>query len=185
MEKNTVSIEKLIHIAIVGPESTGKSTLSAMLATHYKTCWVKEYAREYIDQLDRPYEEHDLEEIARGQILLENQLRPSANRILICDTNLIVIKVWSEYKYGHCQDWILKEIPRMNYDLHLLTYIDIPWENDPQREHPEKRAYFYDVYKQELEFWNCRYVEIRGNMKDRFNRSVSEINTLLSEHNPL
>lgn len=156
-----------------------------MLATHYKTCWVKEYAREYIDQLKRPYKAHDLVDIAKGQILSEDGMVSSANRILICDTNLIVIKVWSEYKYGYCEEWILNEISRRRYDLHLLTYIDIPWEDDPQREHPDKRAYFYDIYKQEMKFWKFRHAEIRGTMSERFNASVSEINRLLSEINPL
>ena len=185
MEKKPVPIEKPIKIAIVGPESTGKSTLSAMLATHYNTCWVREYARDYIDQLGRPYKETDLDEIARGQILLEDRMESSANRILFCDTNLIVIKIWSEYKYGRCSEWILNEISRRRYDLHLLTYIDIPWEDDPQREHPHKRAYFYDRYKQELEYWRFRHLEIRGNMKKRMHSSVAEINAILSAINPL
>ncbi len=149
------------------------------LADHYSTCWVEEYARAYIDQLNRPYQQHDLEIIANGQLEAEKKKSEQANRILICDTNLIVIKIWSEVKYGSCPDWILDEIATSNYDLHLLTYIDIPWMEDPQREHPDKREYLYLKYKEELEYWGFRYVEIQGNMNERVSKAVSEINSLL------
>ena len=178
MEKNTGAIKDLKKIALVGPESTGKSTLSKELAAYYKTSWVEEYARAYIDQLNRPYRKHDIEEIAKGQIETEKMQARSANKILICDTNLIVIKIWSEHKYGSCPDWIVEEISKSDYDLHLLTYVDIPWKEDPQREHPDKRDYFYKKYKKELEFWNLRYVEIRGDIKERLSNAVSAINAL-------
>lgn len=178
MEKNTGAIKNLKKIAIVGPESTGKSTLSKELAAYYNTSWVEEYARAYIDKLKRPYQEHDLEKIAKGQIEAEKVQARNANKILICDTNLIVIKIWSEHKYGACPDWILEEISISDYDLHLLTYVDTPWIEDPQREHPDKREYFYKKYKEELELRNLRYIEIRGNMKERLFKAVSAINAL-------
>jgi NadR type nicotinamide-nucleotide adenylyltransferase len=178
MEKNTGPIGDLKKIAIVGPESTGKSTLSMMLADHYNTNWVREYAREYIDNLLIPYQKEDLNMIAKGQIEAEDHLAKSANKLLICDTNLIVIKIWSEYKYGSCENWILEEICRRKYDLHLLTYIDIPWENDPQREHPDKREHFFNIYRQELEARKLKYKVVRGSIKERFEFSVSEINAL-------
>ena len=149
------------------------------MAEHYNTCWVEEYARTYIEQLNRPYQKHDLDEIARGQLEAEKRKAELANNILVCDTNLIVIKIWSEYKYGSCPDWIVEEISESKYDLHLLTYIDIPWEDDPQREHPDKRDHLYMKYKEELEFRKFKYVEIKGDMNDRFRTSVSSINYLL------
>jgi len=179
MEKNTGSIENIKKIAIIGPESTGKSTLSRMLAEYFDTCWVREYAREYIDNLTVPYQKPDLDLIAKGQIEMEDQMIKSANKVLICDTNLIVIKIWSEYKYGYCEEWILDEISRREYDLHLLTYIDLPWEDDPQREHPDKRHYFYDIYKAELESRKLKFKEIRGSIEERFKYAVFEINALL------
>ena len=148
------------------------------LAEHYNTCWVEEYARTYIDQLKRPYQKHDLEKIASGQIEAEKKMSEHANNILICDTNLIVIKIWSDIKYGSCPDWIVEEISSSNYDLHLLTYIDIPWEADPQREHPDKRSSLYRKYREELEFRGFKYVEIKGNMNERISRAVSAINAL-------
>ena len=152
--------------------------MSKELATFYNTSWVEEYARAYIDQLKRPYQKHDLEKIAKGQIEAEKVQARYANKILICDTNLIVIKIWSEHKYGSCPEWIVEEISKSDYDLHLLTYVDIPWKEDPQREHPDKRGYFFKKYKEELEFWNLRYIEIRGDMKERFTNAVSAINAL-------
>lgn len=148
------------------------------LAEHYNTCWVEEYARAYINQLKRPYQVHDLEKIARGQLEAERKRSEYANNILICDTNLIVIKIWSDFKYGSCPDWIVEEISRSNYDLHLLTYIDIPWKEDPQREHPDKRDYLYLKYKKELEFRGFKYVEIKGKMNERVSKAVSAINSL-------
>jgi nicotinamide riboside kinase len=149
------------------------------LADYYNTCWVEEYARAYIDQLNRPYQKHDLDKIARGQLDAEKKKSEYANDILICDTNLIVIKIWSDYKYGSCSDWILEEISKSNYNLHLLTYIDIPWKEDPQREHPDKRDFLYMKYKEELEFWGFKYTEIKGNMNERVSKAVSTINALL------
>jgi NadR type nicotinamide-nucleotide adenylyltransferase len=179
MEKDIRKSNSIKKIAIVGPESTGKSTLAKMLARHYNTIWVEEYARKYIDNLSVPYQKHDLDIIAKGQIRSEDELIESANRILICDTNLIVIKIWSEHKYGFCEEWIINELSIRRYHLHLLTYIDLPWEEDPQREHPDKREYFYELYKTELVSRKFPYAEIKGNIQDRFTDSVSAINTLL------
>lgn len=140
----------LKKIVITGPESTGKSTLTRMLAAHYKTDWVKEYARDYLNNLNRDYKEADLLEIARGQIADEDEKSASVTRpFLFCDTDLYVIKVWSEHKYNRCPAWILQQIARRPYDLYLLTCIDTPWEADPQREYPDPdmRAYFFRVYK--------------------------------------
>ncbi len=164
---------------MVGPESTGKSYLSRQLAEHYGTEWVPEFARPYLDEIDRPYKKDDLNQIAIGQIELEDKLMKKANRVLICDTNLLVIKVWSEHKYGHCEEWINAEIKNRHYDLHLLTYIDLPWEDDPQREHPHMREYFYDVYYQLLNNLGLPFVEIRGDYRERFKTAISAVDPLL------
>jgi NadR type nicotinamide-nucleotide adenylyltransferase len=163
----------------VGPESTGKSTLAEALANHFHTEWVKEYAREYIDNLGRPYNQEDLTHIAMGQIKAENELLSRAKRIIICDTNLLVIKIWSEHKYGHCDPEIIKELENRKYDLHLLTNVDIPWQNDPQREHPRLRQYFYDIYLKELQNQKLNYKEIKGDTDQRISSAVFEVKTLL------
>ena len=127
-------------VAIIGPECTGKSELSRYLAEHFETEWVPEYARAYLDKLMHPYTQDDLLKIAHGQLRLEDEYTMDANNFLICDTNLYVIKIWSMFKYGNCQDEILKTIASRKYDLYLLTYVDIPWQEDPLREHPTNNA---------------------------------------------
>lgn len=168
------------RITITGPESTGKSTLSANLATALNTVWVPEYAREYLNQLGRPYEESDLLEIAKGQIRSEDALAKKANNYLICDTDLLVIKIWSEHKYGRCHPWILEQLAQRKYVLHILTYIDIPWEEDPLREHPDLRSYFYQRYKKELETMGVTFIEAKGDPQQRLQQSLETIHSLNS-----
>jgi len=138
------------RIAIIGPECTGKSDLSEFLARFFNTVWVPEFARTYIGNLDRPYDRSDLLTIAKGQLALEDELAAKANELLICDTNLYVIKVWSQFKFGSVDQDILRALEARRYDLYLLTDIDIPWEADPQREHPDKRVELFEMYRNEM-----------------------------------
>lgn len=171
----------MLKVVVIGPESTGKSTLSGQLAAHYQTMWVPEYARQYLEALSRPYEQSDLLHIAKGQLAQEDQLAAQANRLLICDTDLHVIKVWSEHKYGNCDPEILQIIQDRKYDLYLLTYIDIPWEEDPQREHPDPamREYFYNVYRELVMASGVPWVEIRGSLEERIASAIAAVDKLL------
>ncbi len=154
---------------VIGPESTGKSTLSAQLANEFDTLWVPEYARGYLEELGREYTEDDLLQIAKGQVESEDTLVAKANKFLICDTDLHVVKVWSESKFGRCNKWILEEIARREYDLYLLTYIDVLWVDDPLREHPEEgqRHYFYNIYRDIVQQSGLPWADIRGNKEQR------------------
>ena len=143
-------MSEVLKIAITGPESTGKSILAEQLANHYRTPWVPEFARSYIDKLDRPYVAADILTIAKGQLSHERQLLKKATGYLFCDTELIVTKIWNELKYGYCDPWILQNIKKNNYHLFLLCDIDLPWVDDPQREHPHFRKQLFDLYFQEL-----------------------------------
>ncbi len=163
------------RIAIIGPESTGKSTLSEDLAKRFGTFWVPEYAREYLENLGRPYQEADLLEIAKGQKFLEDKLTREAKDYLFCDTTLVVVKVWSEHKYGRCHPWILEHLSAMQYDFFLLTDIDLPWEQDPLREHPHMREHFFEVYRQYLERNGLPYKLIKGNRAQRLKLAVGAI----------
>lgn len=155
-----------IKVVVIGPESTGKSTLAETLAHRYHASWVKEYAREYLDGIDRPYKREDLWNIAQGQIKAEDDL---SEPLLFCDTDLYVIKVWSEQKYNTCDHRILQQIARRKYDLYLLTYIDIPWTPDPQREYPDPRmrSYFYYVYQDLVIHSGVPWVKIWGDHEQR------------------
>lgn len=169
-------------VAIVGPECTGKSDLSAFLANYYQTGWVPEYARGYIDHLTRPYEQHDLLTISHGQLRIEDEWLEDANRLLFCDTTLLVIKVWSEFKFGSCDPEIIKNINARKYDLHLLTYVDLPWENDPQREHPDQREQLYEIYFRELKAMNVPFTEIRGATGQRRKTAIEAVDRLLNSN---
>ncbi len=173
------STGKLKKVTIVGPECTGKTDLSQFLASHFKTTWVPEYARAYLNKLTRPYDSTDLIKIAHGQLRLEDEWLQDANRFLICDTNLLVIKVWSEEKFGTCDPEILKLIQRRHYDLLLLTNIDVPWENDPQREHPDRREYFWNIYQKEAANSGIPVVEISGERSMRQSKAIQAIEQLL------
>jgi NadR type nicotinamide-nucleotide adenylyltransferase len=167
-------------VAIIGPECTGKSELSQYLADHFETEWVPEYARAYLDKLRRPYTQDDLLKIAHGQLRLEDEYSIDANSFLICDTNLYVIKIWSMFKYGNCQDEILETIASRKYDLYLLTYVDIPWQEDPQREHPTKREELYQIYVNEMKNQSVPFVEIKGERELRRATAVRAIEEMLS-----
>ncbi|GAA4300432.1 ATP-binding protein [Compostibacter hankyongensis] len=171
----------LKKVVIIGPESTGKSTLSEALAQHYQTPWVPEYARGYLDRLQRPYGEEDLLQIAAGQLQTEDEAAARAGGgLLFCDTDLYVIKVWSEHAYGQCDYRILRRIAERKYDLYLLTDIDIPWQDDPQREHPEPemRRYFHHVYRDIVINSGTPWAGIRGSHRQRVRQALKAVERL-------
>jgi NadR type nicotinamide-nucleotide adenylyltransferase len=176
---NSIPLPTVKKVAVIGPECTGKSALSEFLAGHFKTSWVPEYARGYLNNLVRPYAEHDLLAIARGQMRIEDEWARDVDSLMICDTNLYVIKVWSEFKFGTCDEEILKQIATRKYDLYLLTYIDLPWVDDPQREHPDKREQLYERYLNEMKNQLVPFVEIKGERELRRKAAVEAVEKLL------
>jgi NadR type nicotinamide-nucleotide adenylyltransferase len=176
-----VEVLPVKKVAIIGPECTGKSNLSAFLADYFRTTWSPEYARGYIENLVRPYEESDLLTIAHGQMRIEDAFAKTANKILFCDTNLYVIKVWSEFKFGTCHPEILRGIKDRHYDLYLITYIDIPWEEDPLREHPTQREDLYEIYLTEMQNQTVPYIEIRGDQEQRRKSAITAVENLLNK----
>ncbi|MCK6617252.1 MAG: ATP-binding protein [Cyclobacteriaceae bacterium] len=178
---DTIKRPLVKRVAIVGPECTGKTALSIALADYYQTVWVPEVARTYIEGLTRPYQQDDLFFIAQAQLQAEEKLAKQANRVLICDTNLIVIKVWSEFKYRSCDNRITEWLTNRHYDHHFLTDIDVPWEDDPQREHPDKRDYFFEVYRNELLKLKVPFTKLSGPLKERLHTASTVIDSLLSD----
>ncbi len=168
-------------IVVIGPESTGKSTLSEALAKELGTVWVPEYARSYLENLGHSYEEPDLLTIAEGQLQSEDSLLLQANKILICDTDLQVIKVWSEAKYGRCHPQVMQQIAERKYDLYILTDIDMPWQPDPLREHPapEERKYFFNIYHDIVSNSNIPWVLVTGNEEERLVTATKAVSGLL------
>lgn len=166
-------------IAITGPESTGKSTLSKQLSDYYDAVLVEEYAREYIDNLKRPYTQEDILKIAKRQKEIEFQKSTETDQILFADTELIVTKIWSEIKYNNCHPWILENIDKQDYDLYLLCDIDLAWEADPQREHPHLRKHLFDLYKKELLNRKLNFKIISGKKDERFENACRFIEAYL------
>ena len=170
-----------IKIAIVGPESTGKSTMSAYLARHYHTIWVPEFARDYCAKLTGPATMEDEVNMFYGQIALEKEMAPGANKILICDTTFITIKIWSDAFFGYTPQVVLDELPKHNYDLYLLLDIDLPWQDDPLRDFPNQREHFMEVWHKELKALNARYITISGTGDERYQRAVAAIDGFLQK----
>ena len=176
-------MNSILKIAITGPESTGKSQLAEELAGYYNTVFVPEYARGYIDRLDRPYNRKDILEIAKGQIREEVLMDQQATRMLFYDTELIVTKIWSEVKYGICDPWILEKIEENNYDLFLLCNIDLPWEEDPQREHPHMREKLFSLYLDELTERGFLFKVVSGIGRERLANAIGFVEMVINELN--
>jgi len=165
-------MDKLIKIAITGPESTGKSLLSQQLADRYNTAWVPEFARVYLLNIERPYNYDDILEIAKGQQKSEEAFEPIAGKILFSDTELLVTKIWCDVKYGKCHPWIEEQVKMQDYDLYLLMDVDLPWEYDPMREHPESRDFLLNLYRKHLDELGFRYHLISGIGKERMKNAI-------------
>lgn len=171
----------MISIAIVGPESTGKSTLSSALASHFKTVCVPEFSRDFLSNLDRPYQQDDLLDMAKGQVMTETGGRNEANQLLFLDTDLFVIKVWSEFKYGNCDPIILQLLDIHKADFYLLTSPDIPFEDDPLRENPKDREELFEIYHKELVAAGVDFKVVNGSHQRRLQDAIQVISELLTK----
>lgn len=173
----------MLRVALTGPESTGKSTLSRLLAEHYRTAWAPEYARQYLEQRGPHYTLPDLEEIARGQLRHEAAAAAEARRldrpIVFFDTDLLVIQIWAEHAFGHCPAWIAQYVQQHRYDLTLLLHVDLPWEPDPLREHPHQREYFFRLYQQRLQALGAPVAEISGPPPQRLAQAVAAVGEVM------
>ena len=180
----------LVKVVLFGPESTGKTTLSRHLARHYNTVWAPEFAREYLQEKwnneRKTCEKEDLIPIAIGQMKLENQLATKADKVLICDTDLLETKVYSEEFYGGFVDEQLDKAASENqYDLYLLTYIDTPWEEDDLRDRPEQRLEMFNAFEKSLKDHNRPYILLKGNKEIRLKKATEAIDKILSHKKSL
>jgi NadR type nicotinamide-nucleotide adenylyltransferase len=175
-----MSIKKIV---IIGPESTGKSTLCAQLAAHYNSIWVKEYAREYLLKNGTNYTFKNLYEIAQGQKANEDEavknITNQAQYIFI-DTDMYVMKVWSEFVFNKCDNRILKDITTRKYDLYLLCNTDLPWTKDELREYPDlvTREKLFCYYKEDMTEQKTPWKIISGNNSERLENAIKAIDEL-------
>lgn len=178
-----MSGKKIKRITLIGPESSGKTTLSKQLAAHYKTLWVPEFAREFIEKLNRPYNSEDILFTAKEQLKAEEGLLSQSSKILFIDTDLIIAKIWCEDVFGFCHEWISEKIEEKKYDLYLLTKPDLPWEQDTVRENPNRRDYFFELYVKELQKRKFKYEIVAGSGQDRFRNAVEAVERFLKTTN--
>ncbi|TGV02891.1 AAA family ATPase [Flavivirga rizhaonensis] len=176
-----------IKVVLFGPECTGKTTLSRQLAKYYNSVYVPEYMREYLqNKWDNEGEvcvQEDLLSIAEGQMKLENELAKETESVLVCDTNLLEIKVYSEAYYsGSCDPLIKKYALENTYDLYFLTYIDILWEADDLRDKPEDREGMFKVFQNELIKSKKPYVLLKGDKNQRLETAIKHIDKLLKNN---
>lgn len=169
----------VIKVAIVGPESSGKSTLCAALAQHYGEPRVDEYARHYLGPLGRPYAGPDLLAIAQGQAAREDAAT-DARRVLLCDTDMITVRIWGQEKFGHCDPALIALSAQRHYDHWLLCRPDIPWEADPLRENPHDRDRLFLVYQAMLRQLGRPLTIMEGGHHHRMRTAVDVIDRLLA-----
>lgn len=170
------------RIVILGPESTGKSTLCQQLAKHYDTTWVPEYAREHLLKHGMSYTYDDLLSIARRQLAQEDEMAASAPRGLIfVDTDMYVMKVWCEFVFGKCHQWILDRIAERKYALYLLCDVDLPWQQDGLREYPDlnSRIKLFHIYKDNMINQPVPWKIVSGSNEERLRTAVDAVNRLL------
>jgi len=164
-------------IAVIGPESSGNTTLCRALSKHFKASMVEEYARNYLQKKGLNYEQKDLDEIAKGQAELESKAMKKNPDFLFCDTNILVIKKWSEIKYGHCSSTIEQLYQQFTYDLSLLLRPDLPYEKDPLRESPgllERKIIFHEMEKELLQT-KTNFRVVSGLGKNRLKNAIGFI----------
>ena len=174
------SVKKIV---VLGPESTGKSTLCAELAKHYNTSWCPEYARQFLNENGTKYSYEDLLTIAKGQLAGEDAHVENASDLLIIDTDMYVMKVWCEYVFNNCHPFILEQINSRKYDAYLLCDIDLPWTADEMREYPneEPRRELFTIYKELLINQNTPWGIVQGTGDARTQNAVALIKELTGE----
>lgn len=164
----------MIKIGIIGPESTGKTALAQALAKHYRCPWEPEYARGYLEKHGPDYTRRDVEEIASIQILRElDRMLDNKGRYCFFDTELIITKVWFLHRYGSCPTFLTEHLKCCRMDYYLLCTPDLPWEPDPLRENGDRREYFFDWYKRELEELQVPYGIVSGTGEARLQCAIS------------
>ncbi|HMM10697.1 MAG TPA: ATP-binding protein [Bacteroidales bacterium] len=169
----------MLKVAITGPESTGKSWLASKLAVYYGCLWVPEFARTYLQNRGGKYSLEDIEFIAQKQEQLIRNTMAKESPAMFADTELLVCKIWSEFVFGHCPKSIEALVEQQNFDFYLLCNIDLPWEPDPLREHPEKRQELFSMYEAELRRRHWRYAVVSGVGNQRLENAIAHINHVL------
>ena len=135
-------------ITVTGPESSGKTTIARFLAEACNMCYATEYARQFLNRTNGDYKQEDLVHIAEGQLGIISELKPRCVNGLVIDTGPIVLRVWSQWKYGQVSVELEDVLSQFKTDLFILCKPDIPWEYDPLRESKSDRDALYSLYEE-------------------------------------
>ncbi|WP_020654138.1 AAA family ATPase [Massilia niastensis] len=155
-------------IAILGAESSGKSTLSDALARHYGSVWVPEYLREFVDTRGRVPFEHDQFGIARTQLEREDQALARARRFLFCDTTPLMTALYSRVYWGRVDPQLAALDTRHDYARTFVTAPDSPWEPDGlMRESDAVRQMVHRMLLETLDARGIPYVLLEGSLPQR------------------
>ena len=167
------------RIAILGAESTGKTSLCEALAEHYETVWVPEYAREYFNHSDiYNYTTDDLVAIAKKQLEIERAMQSIARRFLFSDTSLITLKIWADLEFKNTPDFISEHLADIKYDHYLICNNDLPWEKDEQRQNKFSRELIFDMNRKEVQELSGNYSIIKGTETERLKNAIEIIEGL-------
>lgn len=167
------------RVALVGAESTGKTTLAQALAAHFETAWVPEFARDYLLARGGVCLEADMRVIAQGQAEAEDRLAQTANRVLICDTNVLTTQLWYEHLFGAPPAALRQLAAERTAHLYLLCDHDVPWVADGLRDSPTERGWFHARFRQELAALGRPYVTLSGPFAGRLAPAIAAVEELV------
>jgi nicotinamide riboside kinase len=178
-------------IVLTGPESTGKTTLANLISKQYNAPLVIEKAREFFEKhkittytffnlLTLAIQQHELEQFIIKKYREENEKRK--HLFVVCDTDLITIKIWMDEVFGKNNSWVTKNIRKDKTKdvLYLLCSPEgVEWEPDPLRENPHDRDRLFDIYEKELIFYKKNYKILRGSIEERLSITIKTINAFI------
>lgn len=171
----------MIKVAITGPEASGKSTLTKALANHFRTSYAPEFAREYLERKSGKYDREDLDFIIKGQIKNEEDALNNADQICFFDTDMLVVYIWSSFRFGQVSVEINQALKRRSYDIWLLCKPDLPWEEDVLRESPDQneRNQLFAIYRDYLQQNHPdKFAVIEGIGSQRFQKALDFLGDL-------
>lgn len=173
----------MFSVAIVGTESSGKSTLARALQVALGGHYVPEFARSYLAGQQPPYLRETLWEIAKGQLAAEAAARASQPPYLWCDTSMLTLKIWEEHAFGAVAPFIAAAYAQHPYALYVLPDYRLPWEPDPLREfpNPEDRAYFHAWHKREIRLSPVPLLETSGSVEEQVHQVINKVRDLENE----
>ncbi len=170
-------------VCLIGAESTGKTMLTEKLAKHFETIHVPEYAYSLINSKGKDLSKNDMKTIAKGQISSENALVRYANKLLICDTDIITTSIWHEILFGDCPEWLENEAGKGHYDITFMMDTNTEWVDDIHRYSLETQSFFQQRCIEKLELHKRKYITLSGDWSEKFDTACLHIDGLYSNSN--